>query len=39
LGYKAKPERAFLFHLEAFDWNCPHRAPAAEPGAEMPDAD
>jgi predicted pyridoxine 5'-phosphate oxidase superfamily flavin-nucleotide-binding protein len=21
-GYKAKPERAFLLHLEAFDWNC-----------------
>ena len=23
LGYKAKVERAMLFHLEAFDWNCP----------------
>jgi predicted pyridoxine 5'-phosphate oxidase superfamily flavin-nucleotide-binding protein len=22
-GYKAKPERAMLFRLEAFDWNCP----------------
>jgi len=22
-GYKAKTERAILFHLEAFDWNCP----------------
>ncbi|MEN3975056.1 pyridoxamine 5'-phosphate oxidase family protein [Emcibacter sp. SYSU 3D8] len=22
-SYKAKPERAFLLHLEAFDWNCP----------------
>jgi predicted pyridoxine 5'-phosphate oxidase superfamily flavin-nucleotide-binding protein len=22
-GYKAKPERAILLHLEAFDWNCP----------------
>jgi predicted pyridoxine 5'-phosphate oxidase superfamily flavin-nucleotide-binding protein len=21
--YDAKPERALLFHLEAFDWNCP----------------
>ncbi|RJG40405.1 pyridoxamine 5'-phosphate oxidase family protein [Mesorhizobium sp. DCY119] len=21
-GYKAKPERVFLLHLEAFDWNC-----------------
>ena len=22
-GYKAKVERAMIFHLEAFDWNCP----------------
>ncbi len=22
-GYKAKPERAMLIHLAAFDWNCP----------------
>jgi predicted pyridoxine 5'-phosphate oxidase superfamily flavin-nucleotide-binding protein len=22
-GYPAKPERAFLLHLQAFDWNCP----------------
>ena len=22
-GYKAKPERILLLHLEAFDWNCP----------------
>ncbi|MGO9398198.1 MAG: pyridoxamine 5'-phosphate oxidase family protein [Xanthobacteraceae bacterium] len=22
-GYKGKPERAFLLHLETFDWNCP----------------
>jgi predicted pyridoxine 5'-phosphate oxidase superfamily flavin-nucleotide-binding protein len=21
-GYKAKPERVLLFHLDAFDWNC-----------------
>jgi len=21
-GYKAKPERIFVLHLEAFDWNC-----------------
>src|SRR5579863_9368704 len=21
-GYKGKPERAFLLHLETFDWNC-----------------
>ncbi len=22
-GYKAKPERIFVLHLTAFDWNCP----------------
>ncbi len=22
-GYEGKPERAFLLHLETFDWNCP----------------
>jgi predicted pyridoxine 5'-phosphate oxidase superfamily flavin-nucleotide-binding protein len=22
-GYKAKVERALIFHLAAFDWNCP----------------
>jgi len=22
-GYKAKPERILLLHLQAFDWNCP----------------
>jgi len=22
-GYRARPERAFLLHLRAFDWNCP----------------
>ncbi len=22
-GYKGRPERAFLLHLETFDWNCP----------------
>ncbi len=22
-GYKAKVERGLLFHIEAFDWNCP----------------
>ena len=22
-GYRAKAERAIVFHLEAFDWNCP----------------
>lgn len=22
-GYRARPERAYLLHIEAFDWNCP----------------
>jgi predicted pyridoxine 5'-phosphate oxidase superfamily flavin-nucleotide-binding protein len=22
-GYRGKPERAYLLHLETFDWNCP----------------
>ena len=22
-GYRAVPERTFLLHLDAFDWNCP----------------
>lgn len=22
-GYKARPERIILYHVEAFDWNCP----------------
>jgi predicted pyridoxine 5'-phosphate oxidase superfamily flavin-nucleotide-binding protein len=22
-GYRGKPERAFLLHLDTFDWNCP----------------
>lgn len=22
-GYQAKPERIILYHIEAFDWNCP----------------
>lgn len=27
-GYRARPERILLLHLEAFDWNCPqHIAP------------
>ena len=25
-GYKARPERAMLLHLEAFDWNCPQHS-------------
>ena len=27
-GYKAKPERALLLQLEAFDWNCPQHITA-----------
>ncbi|MEI9886034.1 MAG: pyridoxamine 5'-phosphate oxidase family protein [Rhizomicrobium sp.] len=38
-AYKAKPERAFLLHLEAFDWNCPQhitpRFTEAEIGAAL----
>jgi predicted pyridoxine 5'-phosphate oxidase superfamily flavin-nucleotide-binding protein len=31
-GYRAKPERAFLLHVEAFDWNCPqHITPRFSP--------
>jgi uncharacterized protein len=26
-GYRAKIERAFILHLEAFDWNCPQHIP------------
>ena len=26
-AYKAKPERAVVIHLEAFDWNCPQHIP------------
>jgi predicted pyridoxine 5'-phosphate oxidase superfamily flavin-nucleotide-binding protein len=22
-GYRGRPERAFVLHLKAFDWNCP----------------
>lgn len=38
-GYRALPERAFVLHVEAFDWNCPqHITPRwteAEIGAAM----
>ena len=34
-GYKAKIERAILFHLEAFDWNCPQHITPRFTEAEM----
>jgi uncharacterized protein len=37
-GYKAKPERAFLFHLEAFDWNCPQHITPRFTEAELGEA-
>ncbi len=34
-GYKAKLERAFLLHLETFDWNCPqHITPRLYDGGD-----
>ena len=34
-GYKAKIERAMLFHLEAFDWNCPQHITPRYTEAEL----
>jgi predicted pyridoxine 5'-phosphate oxidase superfamily flavin-nucleotide-binding protein len=34
-GYKAKPERAFLLRLEAFDWNCPQHITPRFTSAEI----
>jgi len=34
-GYRAIPERAFLLHLEAFDWNCPQHITARFTEAEI----
>ncbi len=34
-GYKAKPERAFLLHLETFDWNCPQHITPRFTNAEI----
>ena len=34
-GYKAKPERALLLHLEAFDWNCPQHITPRFSDAEL----
>ena len=34
-GYKAKPERVFLLHLDAFDWNCPQHITPRYTDAEV----
>ena len=33
--YRGKPERAFLLHLETFDWNCPQHITPRFTAAEM----
>ena len=37
-GYKAKPERAFLLHVEAFNWNCPQHITPRFSEAELEEA-
>jgi predicted pyridoxine 5'-phosphate oxidase superfamily flavin-nucleotide-binding protein len=37
-GYKAKPERAVVLHLEAFDWNCPQHITPRFSEAELQNA-
>src|SRR5580693_1089073 len=37
-GYKAKPERVLLFHLDAFDWNCPPHITPRFSEAELAEA-
>jgi predicted pyridoxine 5'-phosphate oxidase superfamily flavin-nucleotide-binding protein len=37
-GYKARPERAFVLHLEAFDWNCPQHITPRFTEAEIDEA-
>jgi predicted pyridoxine 5'-phosphate oxidase superfamily flavin-nucleotide-binding protein len=37
-GYKAKPERVLLFHLDAFDWNCPQHITPRFSEAELAEA-
>ncbi len=37
-GYKARPERVMLLHLEAFDWNCPQHITPRFTEAEMAEA-
>ncbi len=34
-AYKAKPERAYLLHLDAFDWNCPQHITPRYTQAEL----
>ena len=33
--YRGKPERAFLLHLETFDWNCPQHITPRFTAAEI----
>jgi hypothetical protein len=37
-GYRARPERAILLHLEAFDWNCPQHITPRFTEAEITEA-
>ena len=37
-GYRAKPERALLLRLAAFDWNCPQHIKPRFSEAELADA-
>jgi predicted pyridoxine 5'-phosphate oxidase superfamily flavin-nucleotide-binding protein len=37
-GYKAKVERAMIFHLDAFDWNCPQHITPRFSESEIDDA-
>ena len=37
-GYRARPERAILLHLEAFDWNCPQHITPRFTEAEIAEA-
>src|SRR5580704_17218549 len=37
-GYKARPERVMLFHLDAFDWNCPQHITQRFTEAEVAEA-
>lgn len=37
-GYAARPERVFLLHIEAFDWNCPQHITPRFTEAEVVEA-
>lgn len=37
-GYKALPERAFVLHVAAFDWNCPQHVTPRFTAAELAEA-